>query len=140
MTKERLRNYLDLKREQAQLQQQLETIEAALYSPKTQRLTGMPSAPSHGNAVENMADKHLELQDRYRAKLAELAAEQLAIEQAIETLEPTDRMLLRYRYIEGLPWEEVCVRMSYSWRQTHRLHSKALEALRKQEEVRCDEL
>lgn len=134
MTKERLRNYLDLKREQVQLRQQLETVEAALYSPKTQRLTGMPAAPSCGNVVENMADKHLELQERYRAKLAELAAELLDIEQAIETLEPTDRLLLRFRYIEGLPWEEVCVRMNYSWRQTHRLHSKALEALREQEE------
>lgn len=134
MTKERLRNYLELKKEREQLQQQLETIEAALYSPKGQRLTGMPSAPSHGNAVEDMAAKHLELMDRYRAKMTELAEEQLVIEKAIEALEPTARMLLRFRYIDGLPWEEVCVRMNYSWRQTHRMHSRALEALKEQEE------
>jgi DNA-directed RNA polymerase specialized sigma24 family protein len=130
MTKERLRSYLDLKAERDQLRQQLETIEAALYSPKAQRLTGMPASPSHGNAVEEMAARHLELMDRYRAKMLELAEEQLEIEKAIEALEPTERMLLRFRYIEGLPWEEVCVRMNYSWRQTHRMHSKALEALR----------
>ena len=134
MTKERLRNYLDLKEEQAQLQQQIEAIEAALYSPKGQRLTGMPSAPSHGNAVEEMVAKHLQLMDRYRSKMTELAEEQLVIEKAIEALEPTARMLLRYRYIDGLAWEEVCVRMNYSWRQTHRLHSKALDALKEQEE------
>ena len=55
-------------------------------------------------------------------------------EKAIEALEPTARMLLRFRYIDGLPWEEVCVRMNYSWRQTHRMHSKALEALKEGEE------
>jgi len=133
MTKDRLRNYLDLKREQAQIQQQLESIEAALYFPKVQRLTGMPTAPSPGNAMEDMAAKHLELRDRYQAKLDELAAEQLAIETAIDTLSATTRMLLRYRYIEGLTWEEVCVKMSYSWRQTHRLHAKALDTLRQRE-------
>lgn len=134
MTKERLRGYLDLKNEHAQLRQQLEAIEAALYSPKAQRLTGMPAAPSHGNAMEDMAARHLELMDRYRAKMLELAEEQLAIEKAIEALEPTSRMLLRFRYIDGLPWEEVCVRMNYSWRQTHRLHSRALDALKEMEE------
>lgn len=134
MTKERLRNYLELKKEREQLRQQMEAIEAALYSPKGQKLTGMPAAPSHGNAMEDMAAKHLELIDRYRTKMLELAEEQLVIEKAIEALEPTARMLLRYRYIDGLPWEEVCVRMSYSWRQTHRLHSQALEALKEQEE------
>ena len=57
------------------------------------------------------------------------------IEKAIEGLNPTTRMLLRYRYIEGLTWEEVCVRLSYSWRQTHRLHARALDQLREKEKL-----
>lgn len=133
MTKERLRNYQNLKREQAQLREQLEKIEAALYYPKIQRITDMPTAPSKGNALEDMTARHLELQDRYKAKLEELAAEQLAIEQAIDTLDPTGRMLLRYRYIEGLTWEEVCVCMAYSWRQTHYIHARALDKLQEVE-------
>jgi len=134
MMKERLRNYLDLKREQKQLQQQLEAIEAALYYPKIQQLTGMPSNPSKGNTMEDLAAKHLELRERYNIKIRELAEEQLAIEKSIDILDPVARALLRYRYIEGLAWEEVCVAMSYSWRQTHRIHSRALETLRKQTE------
>lgn len=130
MTKERLRKYQDLKQEQAQIHEQLEKIEAALYHPKIQRLTDMPSAPSKGNALEDMTARHLELQDRYKAKLEELAAEQLAIEQAIDSLAPKARMLMRYRYIEGMTWEEVCVCMSYSWRQTHYIHARALEQLK----------
>lgn len=71
-----------------------------------------------------------ELLGRYEALLSDLAAEQLAIEKAIENLEPTARMLMRYRYIDGRKWEEICLLMSYSWRQVHRLHAAALETLR----------
>ena len=130
MNKERLRNYQAIKRERLQIEQQLETIEAALYSPKAQRLTGMPSGPRNGNPMEDLAAKHLELQQRYRAKLAELTEEQLAIEAAIESLDPTARMLMRYKYIDGLTWEEVCVKINYGWNQTHKLHRKALEQLK----------
>lgn len=132
MTKERLRKYGDLKKEREQLRQQLEEMEAALYYPKIQHLNGMPSAPSKENTMELMVARHLELQDQYRTKLEELAAELMEIERAIEPLEPTSRMLLRYRYLDGLKWEEVCVRMNYSWKQTHRIHSRALKQLREE--------
>ena len=131
MTKERLRKYRDLCKELEQVQRKIESLETTLYSPTAQRLTGMPSNPSAGNPLEDMAAKHLELLDYYKAKNIELAAEQLAIEQAIDSLEYRERTLLRLYYIDGLKWEEVCVRISYSWRQTHKIHAKALEKLKK---------
>lgn len=135
MTKERLRNYQTIKREREQLKHQLEEIEAALYYPKIQQLTAVPGGGrKEGNPQEDMAIHHIELQAKYNAKLEELAAEQLVIEKAIEPLEPTARMLLRYRYIDGLKWEEVCCRMNYSWRQTHRLHGAALAQLKATEQ------
>ena len=135
MTKERLRHYQTIKREREQLQSQLADVAAALLYPKVQQLSGMPgSGQKEGNPQEDLMIHHIELQDRYKAKLEELAAEQLAVEQAIEPLEATARMLLRYRYIDGLKWEEVCCRMNYSWRQVHRLHGDALRQLRAAEE------
>lgn len=133
MTKERLRNYQNIKKEREQLRQKLEEIEAALYYPKIQNLTGMPFHHSEGNPQEDLAIHHIELQEKYNAKLEELAAEQLAIETAIESLDAHKRMLLRYRYIDGLKWEEVCVRMNYSWTQTHYHHGEALRQLREKE-------
>ena len=129
MTKERLRNYATLKEEREQLRRQLDELEATLYYPKIQRLNGMPAAPSHENTLELMVARHVELQERYEAKIAEMTAEMLAIEEAIEVLDPTARMLLRYRYLDGLKWEEVCVQMNYSWMQTHRIHAAALNQL-----------
>ena len=134
MTKERLREYQKLKHEREQLRHQIDEIEAALYYPKIQKLTGMPSAPVDGNPQEDLAIRHIELVERYKAKMAEMAAEQLAIEEAIDTLDPTARMLLRYRYIDGLPWEEVCVKINYSWNHTHRLHGAALLKLKELED------
>ena len=135
MTKERLRAYQAIKKERDQLRHQLEEIEAALYYPKIQRMTGMPFVQTEGNRQEDMALHHIELQERYKAKIEELTAEQLAIEEAVEVLEATMRMLIRYRYIDGLKWEEVCCKMNYSWRQTHYIHGEALKRLRDMEEV-----
>ena len=135
MTKERLRNYQNIKKERQQIRHQLEELETALYYPKVQQLTGMPSNHVNGvNPQEELAIRHIELQDKYNAKLAELYDEQLAIEEAIETLDGVKRQLLRYRYIDGLPWEEVCIKMSYCWKQIHRLHGAALQELRSAEE------
>lgn len=130
MTKERLKNYQVIKKELQQLKERLLEYEAALYAPKAQRLNGMPSAPSKGNAMEDMAVRHMQLQALYRRRCDELTAELLAIEAAIETLDPTARILCRYRYIDGLSWEQVCERMNYSWSQAHYLHRHALDTLR----------
>ena len=138
MTKEQLRQYAAIKAERKQLEALLEEIESPLYSAKIQQLTGMPHAPSStgsGSAQERLADRTMELRALYTEKIAELRAQQLAIEAAMDGLPSKMRQLLRYRYIEGLTWEEVCVRMSYGWRQTHRLHSEALEQLKKEPEA-----
>lgn len=135
MTKERLRKYQSIKKEREQLRQKIEEVEAALYYPKIQQLTGMPgSGQKEGNPQEALAIHHIELQEKYNAKQEELAAEQLAIEEAIDSLDPNRRMLLRYRYIDGLKWEEICVRLNYSWTQTHYHHGEALKQLRWKEE------
>lgn len=130
MTKERLKNYRRLRDELGRLSARLAECEAGLYAPKAQRLTGMPSAPSKGNAMEDMAVRHMQLQALYQSRWEELAAELLAIETAIESLDPTARLLCCWRYIDGLPWEQVCERMNYSWSQVHNLHRRALDALR----------
>lgn len=100
MTKNRLRAYRKLKEEKQQL-------EALMGESETE-----------------------ELRACYQAKVAKVEAEQLAIEEAIDSLSPTERALMRAYYIEGLTLEEVCVRINYSWRHTNRMHSQILTKLR----------
>ena len=133
MTKDELKKFLhsykDLDAERRQIAAELEKVEALMASPKAQNLTGMPRTPGVSDPVFNMVDVHVTLVERYQAQLRRLAAAQTAIETLIESLEPLTRQLMRYRYIDGLRWEEVCVAIGYSWRQTHNIHAKALDDL-----------
>lgn len=127
--KERLHCYIARGRERLQLEQELQELESTMTSPRVQELDGMPKGSGGGDPMTGIVASYLELQERYKEKLQDLVGAQTEVEELIEGLEPTERTLLRCRYIEGLVWEEVCVRMGYSWRQTHRLHSKILDKL-----------
>ena len=39
------------------------------------------------------------------------------------------KQVLYFHYMEGMTWEQVCMKMNYSWCQIHRFHKKALENL-----------
>lgn len=49
------------------------------------------------------------------------------IKNKIEQLKNEDEKdVLFYRYIKLMKWEEICNELQCSWRQVHRIHSKAL--------------
>lgn len=135
MTKEQLKAYRAIKLELDRLAEMIEEMGAKIYNPKVQQLDGMPRGTSYpASPVENAAIKRNELLQRYKDKTRELTEALIEIENAIEVLEPRERTLIRLHYAQGLTWEEVCVAMNYSWRQIHRIHAKALEALREKTE------
>ena len=128
--KRRLNRYRELLTERAQLAEELQRAEALMASPTSQNLDGMPrSGSGTSSPVERIVIKHIDLVDRYRAQIARMVEEQTAIEVLIEGLEPTERRLARFRYIDGLSWDAVCDKMNYSWRQTHRIHGRMLDKL-----------
>ena len=132
MTKAQLRAYKELRRERDQLASMIGDIEAVMYGPRAIRMDGMPhgSSGNTGGPTEAMATRHIDLLRQYQEKVDMLTERLAEIEQAIEVLEPRERTLIRLHYIEGLVWEEVCIKMAYSWRQVHRIHSHALEKLK----------
>ena len=53
------------------------------------------------------------------------------IEAVINTVQDlTLRTLLRYRYIDGLTWEQIAVTMNYCYMQVCRMHGMALNELK----------
>lgn len=132
MTKEQLRTYRDLRKERDDLARKIHELEWSMYGPRAQRLDGMPRAGSGGDGLEGQMDRHNELRELYRSKVAELGRQLLAIERAIERLSSRERQLIRLHYIEGLTWEQVCNEMNYSWSQVHRDHREALAKLREE--------
>lgn len=100
MTKERLRAYRALKIEQRQLERLVR---------------------------ESGSEK---LHSLYREKLAKVEAEQLEIEQAIDSLDSMERAIMRHYYIDGMTWEAVCCKVNYEWAQIHRIHGEILKKLK----------
>lgn len=137
MTKEQLRSYRDLKTEHDQLTEKIEELEAELYGIQAQRLDGMPHGSKDGSSdkVDILLDRKMHLLARYLTNRAALANAVLAIEDAIDKLAPRERTLIRLYYIDGLTWEQVAVKMNYSWRQVHRIHGTALAELKTNEEA-----
>ena len=70
------------------------------------------------------------LMELYRQKLADLIEGQLRIERVIEGLEPTERELIRLRYIDGAEWLEVAAEIHYEWTHTNRIHARALAKIK----------
>ena len=127
--KERLSAYLSARKEHKQITDQLAELNARMVNVGAQVIDGMPKGGSGVDPMPGMIDLKAKLMERYCALAEELIRTQLSIEEAIETLDSTERTLARYRYIEGLTWEQVCVALGYSWSQTHLIHSRVLDKL-----------
>ena len=129
ITEERLRGYLSRKQERDQIIEQIERLEAALYYPKPQRLSGMPKGPSVEDAMGNMVAKREALLEHYRGLEATLTEEMLEIEKAIEELSPDARMFMRYRYLMGFKARTICEAMNISLSTLKRLRRAAFKEL-----------
>ena len=108
MTKEELRLYRSISLEICQLEQRIVRLEMM----------------GHNDDITQP------LRDLYRKKLTTLIDGQLRIEQAIESLDPTERELMRLRYIDGAEWLDVAAEIHYEWTQTHRIHARALNKIK----------
>lgn len=125
-----LQSYTKVRRECGHLAEQLTRIESAMLSPKIQALDGMPHGSGGGDPLADVVSAHLEVVEKYKQKLRELWQRMAAVEAIIEGLDdPTERTLARLRYIDGFTWEEICVKMTYSWPQVHRIHGRMLDKL-----------
>lgn len=87
---------------------------------------GMPHGSSHSDLSDYMAimDEQIELLKKERLEKVRCYQK---IERQIRQMENEDEQeVLRLRYIKGLKWEEVALKMSYSYRRTLDIHGKAL--------------
>ncbi len=130
LLKKKLKSYRAIQRERLHLQREIERVEATMDGLKAPSWDGMPHGSGVSDPVLQAVEQYDALLCRHRAQEAALAAALVEVEALIASLDsPTERDLLRYRYIDGLTWEEVCVAINYSWRGTHDIHGAALDKL-----------
>ena len=108
MTKDELRQYRSIQIEICQLERKIKAMEG-----RTDDI-GVTDA----------------LKELYHEKLKALVECQMRIERVIESLDPTERTLMRLRYIDGAEWIDVAEGIHYEWTQTHRIHARALNKIK----------
>lgn len=132
MTRDDLTNYRLQRYEIIQLREQIVRLRSEIETPKPLVVSDMPCEGRTGaSAVENAVVRLVDMENFYSAKVASMLVRQKAVEEAIDALDPSDRILMRARYIDGMTWEEVADYCHLSLRHVFRVHGRCLRTITK---------
>lgn len=140
--KQRLESYATLQRKIDNQIERLENLIAAMGSPSTPNLTGLPSGGGDGTSkIERQVARKDELEEKIRRMIKEERQLRRELEQLIEKLKnPDEQTVIEMRYIDRAKWWTVCAAL-YSTepdyeekadkylKRTFKLHGSALQAL-----------
>ena len=95
------------------------------------RTTELPSGSRKSDPTAKMPEKVESIAAKIDRQLNRCMALRYEIEEAINKLEnPTERLLMRKRYIEGKTWDKVAVEMNYTFRHIIRMHGQILQKMK----------
>lgn len=126
--KEYLRSYQKAVRREQEILEEIQQLRMDKMFPSVVN-DGMPKGSKQSDLSEYIAkvDELIQELKNERFKKIKLMDDILY---SISVLEDEDeKTVLRLRYIKGVRWEDICVAIDYSWKQTHRIHSRALKNL-----------
>lgn len=128
--KRRLQNYKALVLEAQHLADKILEARLNMYNIKSSSdMSIIPTAPVNADKIGALVAKMQDNENMYLDMLAKLEDEKVFIENLINNLTHTEKLLMRTKYIDGETWETVCMIIGYSWKHTHRLHSQILQKL-----------
>ena len=130
------KNEMDTKKEYLHLY--MSAVKAAKIEEEIERLRLDKMLPSlimddmpHAHDQKDLSD-YMAKMDELEHKLIDARYGRIKLYMQIfadvEKMEDeTEKAVLTYRYLRGYTWEQICVKMEYSWKQIHRIHGKALK-------------
>lgn len=90
-------------------------------------LSQTPGGGESGSPIERPMDKVLEIDEEINREIDELQTVRQEIRAALNQLEDENlKLLMEYRYIDGLTWEQIAEKMDYSRQWVTSLHGTAL--------------
>lgn len=124
--KEYLMRYRDALRAEKQIEEESTQLRLDTMMPAVVN-DGMPHGSGIGDLSGYAAQVDELLQD-LKEQMEKRIQIRREITQKIEKMpNETEKMVLRYRYIHLLKWEEIAVKMCYSWKGIHKVHGRALQ-------------
>lgn len=124
-----LRRYIRLEEQIRRKENELQRwrIRASNISPT---YSDMPRGGVKSDRIQSTVEEIISLEQEIGIVIKELVGVRKEIESVIQKVEDdTLKLLLEYRYIDGMTWEQIAVLMSYSYMHVCRLHGKALNKL-----------
>lgn len=96
----------------------------------TPTLSQAPGGGGSGSPIERPMDKVLEIDVEINREIDTLQTIRQEIRETLNQLEDESlKLLMEYRYIDGMTWEQIAVKMHYSYMQICRLHGRALKTI-----------
>lgn len=124
-----LKQYQECLKTERSIEDEIRELRASVMIP-AQGMDGMP----HGTGKTDLSSYAVQIEKLFAQLKSEMARRfevRKEIVSAIEELpSEAERMVMRFRYINGWPWERVAVESNYDYRYTLKIHGKALLHLR----------
>lgn len=125
--KEYLRRYGDAVRAAKQIEEEIRQLRLDTMMPAVVN-DGMPHGSSSRSDLSGYVAKVDAMMEDLRQQMDANIDIRREIIGKIEAMsDETEKILLRYRYIHLLKWEEIAVKMEYSWKGIHKVHGRALQ-------------
>lgn len=127
LKKEYLRRYGDAVRAAKQIEEEIRQLRLDTMMPAVVN-DGMPHGSSSGSDLSGYAAKVDAMMEDLRNQMEARIDIKREIIGKIEEMEnETEKLILRYRYIHLLKWEEIAVKIGYEYRNVLYIHGKALK-------------
>lgn len=127
--KEFLNQYLNAQKEIGIKLDQITRLRE-LSTKITQTLTPDRVKSNSDNRLEFTVSKIVDMEKEIGASIDQLERVRLQVESVIDSVpNANQRNVLRLRYISGMKWEQIAVKLNYDYRWVLRLHGKALNKI-----------
>jgi hypothetical protein len=127
--KEFLNQYLNAEKEIGIKLDQIARLRE-LSTKITQTLTPDKVKSNSENRLESSVSKIVDIEREIGASIDQLERTRLQVESVINSVPNVNqRNVLRLRYISGMKWEQIAVKLNYDYRWVLRLHGKALNKI-----------
>ena len=130
--KRKLQNYVWIKENIQSLEDRLLEIDTQLTKITTNLTDENVQTTKDPDKWTNLINERMEVEGMINRELCRCLKEIQYIENLISNLPEREKLLMRLRYIDNLKWEEIALKMDYTWQHMHRIHAKALN------KIKCD--
>lgn len=123
------KEYENIQREVRHLTEKVEMLETKITKTTKQINPEILAKASGGiNANEDLIIEYIELKNELENKLKELIKSEKELEKELEKIDcPLDRMIMRYRFVEGMTWKKIAQKIGCNETQIYRLRRKIFQ-------------